>query len=220
MPDKVPSLNRRTAIKALSVTGAASWLGVTTPVAGTQGRLTGATLDPDSDDEQFEDEPAINIPVIDAYYEGEKVWFLHTSVSSKQMVERLTEMINYPTLHVPKLAEIVDIEALGDIYVFKNGVDQSDVEPWGGGPFGFQIDIMDSIPGDQAYTPLRRPNIVTWCENAKPKILTSVDDLLAARDAGKVTIQPTDVVVTAPIVSWPDDPFPDELNFEDDTGSE
>lgn len=208
-------------MKALSSTGAASLLGFTAPAAGAQSHLTRATrgLNDDDDDEQFEDEPVIDLPVIDAYYEGEKVWFLHTSVSNEEMAKRLTEMINYPTLHVPKLAEIVDIEALGNIYVFKNGVDRSDAEPWGGGPFGFQIDVMDSLPEDQEYTPLRRPSIVTWCENAAPEILTSVDDLLAARDAGNVTIQPTDVVVTAPIVSWPGDPFPDDLDFEDGSGS-
>lgn len=194
-------------MKALSVTGAAGLLGVTAPVTGERIQLTAAARNQD-DDEQFEEEPVIDIPVIDAHYEGQKVWFLHTSVSSEKMAKRLTEMIDYPTLHVPKLAEIVDSEALADIYVFKNGVDRSDAEPWGGGPFGFQIDVLDSIPEDREYTPLRQPNVVTWCEDAEPEILTSVDELMTARDAGKVTIKPTDVVVTAPVVSWPGDPFP------------
>jgi len=93
--------------------------------------------------------------------------------------------------------------------MFKNGIDRSDAEPWGGGPFGFQIDILDSVPDDQAYTPLRRPHVVSWMEDADARVLKSVEKPMAARDAGELEITPTDVVVTAPVVSWPDDPFGD-----------
>lgn len=97
--------------------------------------------------------------------------------------------------------------AAGAIYVFKNGVDRSDAQPWGGGPFGYQIDILDSVPDDQAYTPLRNPHIVTWTEDADPRVLTSVEELMTACSSGKLEITTTDVVVTAPIVSWPGDLF-------------
>lgn len=36
--------------------------------------------------------------------------------------------------------------------------------------------------------------------------LRSVEELIAARDAGELETILTDVVVTAPVVSWPDDP--------------
>lgn len=48
-----------------------------------------------------------------------------------------------------------------------------------------------------------------WHEDADPRILRSVNELMAARDAGELSIKPTDVVVTAPVVSWPGDPFED-----------
>ena len=91
--------------------------------------------------------------------------------------------------------------------MFKNGVDRSDAEPWGGGPFGFQIDILDSVPDDQASTPLRRPHAVSLAEDANERVLRSVEELLAARDAAELEVTPTDVVVTAPVASWPGDPF-------------
>ncbi|MGZ0748432.1 DUF7482 domain-containing protein [Haloparvum sp. AD34] len=91
--------------------------------------------------------------------------------------------------------------------MFKNGVDRSDADPWGGGPFGFQIDILDSVPDDQAYTPLRHPHVVSWTEDADARVLRSTEELMAARDAGELEIMPTNVVVTAPVVSWPGDPF-------------
>ena len=40
-------------------------------------------------------------------------------------------------------------------------------------------------------------------------MLTSVDELMDARETDEVEITPMEVVVTAPVVSWPDDLFPD-----------
>lgn len=125
------------------------------------------------------------------------------------MAERLTEMIDYPTLHVPKLDETVAYDELPNIYVFKNGVDRSDPDPWGGGLFGYQIDLLEFVPDDPEYAPLHQPNVVSWTEEAEPRVLTSVDELMDAREADEVEITPMEVVVTAPIVSWPDDSFPD-----------
>lgn len=208
MTENHPSIDRRTALKALSVTGAIGLAGCTENFIGSQNTETPSPSD-NTETQEFEDDPRIEIPVIDAYHKGEKVWFIHTSASTKKMAERLTEMVDYPTLHIPKLDEIVDLDALGAIYAFKNGIDRSDTKPWGGGPFGFQIDILDSIPDDQAYIPLRRPHVVTWTKDADARVLRSVEELMAARDAGELEITPTDVVVTAPVVSWPDDPFGD-----------
>jgi len=217
MTENHPSIDRRTALKALSVTGAIGLAGCTGNLTGTQNTETPSPSDT-TETQGFEDDPRIEIPVIDAYHNGEKVWFIHTSASTEKMAERLTEMINYPTLHVPKLDEIVDLNALGAIYVFKNGIDRSDAEPWGGGPFGFQIDILDSVPDDQAYTPLRRPHVVSWTEDADARVLRSVEELMAARDAGELEITPTDVVVTAPVVSWPGDPFGDSSEANGNSG--
>jgi len=143
------------------------------------------------------------IPIIDGYYEGNKVWFIHPDVSNPDMAEKLTRMINYQTLYVPKHAEVVDIEKLAKLYVFSNGVDQKDTEPWGGGPFGFQIDIFDAIPGDKDYTALRRPHVVTWNDDARPRILKTEQDLLDAEAANELSIEAADFVVNVPIVRWP-----------------
>ena len=207
MTETRPSIDRRTAMKALGVTGAIGLAGCVGDLGGAQGNNTdGAEQD---ENQYLEDNPAVEIPVIDAYYEGEKVWFIHTSASKAGMAERLTGMIDYPTLHAPKLADIVTHDELSTIYVFKNGVDRSDADPWGGGPFGYQIDLLEYVPDDPEYAPLHRPEMVSWTEDAEPRILASVDELMDAREAGEVEITPTEVVVTAPVVSWPGDPFPD-----------
>ncbi len=146
--------------------------------------------------------PQVTIPMIDAYHEGEKLWFIHTDVSDEQMAQRLTMMVGYRTVHSSRLGE-VSPDKVGKFYAFTNGVSQEGVEPWGGGPFGYQIDIFDSVPGDEGYTPLRNPQLVTWTEGVTPRILTSVAELLEAEASGELTIKPTDVIVNAPVVRRP-----------------
>lgn len=143
------------------------------------------------------------IPVVDAYYKGEKIWFVHTDVTDAQLAETLTKMVNYRTIYAPKNAEAVDTSKLAKFYVFTNGIDHAGIEPWGGGPFGFQIDIFESVPGDEGYTSLKVPYLVTWNEDARPRILSSVDELLAAEAAGELTIEESGVIVNTPVLRWP-----------------
>jgi len=144
------------------------------------------------------DAPVI-MPLIDGYYNRDKVYFVHTEVSDFVMAEMMTRMINFPTLHVPELKNIPE-EQMAKVYVFTNGIPGS--EPYGGGPFMFQIDVFDSIPGQVEYSQFRVPHLVTWDENAKPRVLTSESDILKAETNGEITIEKTANVVNAPMVTW------------------
>jgi len=115
------------------------------------------------------------------------------------MAEMMTSMINFPTLHVPELKNIPE-DQTAKVYVFTNGIPGS--EPYGGGPFMFQIDVFDSIPGQAEYSQFRVPHLVTWNENAKPRVLTSESNILKAEASGELTIQRSDTVVNAPMVTW------------------
>lgn len=164
------------------------------------------------------DNPQLPMPVINAYYNGREIWFVHTEVSDAEMAERLSAMVGgnsmmparqslgggggmMATMHVPRLAD-VQKETTGKLYVFTNGITQEGVKPWNGGPFGYQIDVFDSIPGQSAYTPLRNPYIVTWNKGVTARILKSVDEILAAEESAELTITQSDVIVNAPIVDW------------------
>ena len=61
------------------------------------------------------------------------------------------------------------------------------------------------MPGDEDYTPVRTPCLVTWKETATPRILMSLAELLEAENNGELTIRPTNVIVNAPVVRWPTD---------------
>lgn len=93
-------------------------------------------------------------PPVTGYYQGEEILFIHTEASDPQVADMLTTMMGSPVLVVPQLAQVPDT-ALAEVYVFTNGI-----QPEGpAGPFGYQPDIFDSVPGDPAYSPLRRVNL-------------------------------------------------------------
>lgn len=147
---------------------------------------------------RFNPNVPITIPLVDGYYDGKRVYFIHTEVSDPQMAGMMTSMVNFPTLHVPALKDIS--EKTGKVYVFTNGV--PGMGPYGGGPFMFQIDIFDSVPGKDGYSQFRVPHLVTWNTDANPKVLTSEKELLEAQQKGELVIEPTDKIVNAPIVVW------------------
>jgi len=153
-------------------------------------------------DMSFNVNAPITMPMIDGYYNGEKVFFVHTEVSDKAMAEMMTMMINFPTLHVPDLKNMSPDE-MSKIYVFTNGISGSG--PYGGGPFMYQIDVFDSIPEQMGYSQFRVPHLVTWNENSTPRVLTSVDEIIKAESNAELTIQKTDNIVNVPMVVWKSD---------------
>lgn len=134
------------------------------------------------------------LPAGMAYAEGKEIYFVHTEASDPGVAETLTQMMESPVVHVPSLADVPD-EALANVYVFTNGVE-------GSGPFGYQADVFDNPPGTDGYTPLRRLNVITWGEGANARQLTSVADVLAAEEAGELTIEQPGVVINMPFVVW------------------
>lgn len=63
-----------------------------------------------------------------------------------------------------------------------------------------QRNIIDTVPGDESYTPLWGVMMVTWNEGVTPRVLTSAADVSAALAAGEVKVQETDIVVNCPVV--------------------
>lgn len=148
---------------------------------------------------QFSTNAPMTMPMIDGYYNGEKMFFIHTEVSDNNMAQMMSTMINFPTLHVSDLKNIPQSK-MSKVYVFTNGIAGS--EPYGGGPFMFQIDVFDSIPGQMGYNQYRVPHLVTWNDNSMPRILTSEAEILESESNGELTIQKTNNVVNAPMIVW------------------
>jgi hypothetical protein len=84
-------------------------------------------------------------PEVIGFYQGGEVLFIHTEASDPQVASMLTMMMGPQVVVVPSLAQTPE-SALASVYVITNGVK-------GGGPFGFQADVFDSIPGDLGIAP-------------------------------------------------------------------
>lgn len=135
------------------------------------------------------------VPAVKAYYEGDKLYFIHTEASDQKVADMLTKMMGPQVVVMPALAELPE-KFLAKFYVFTNGVT-------GDGPFGFQPDIFDSVPGDDSYSPLRSINLVEWADEGQARELLAMGELRAAADAGEVTIKASGVVVNVPVIVWP-----------------
>lgn len=179
---------------AVVVLGFGVWwsfiLGRGGPVDGGMGGMDGDGMGDMTD--------APQIPAVHGFYAGEAILFIHTEASDEQVADMLTGMMGSPVLVVPGLADVPE-SALGTVYVFTNGVQPDGPR----GPFGFQPDVFDSAPGDEAYSPLRALNLVTWRDNGAAEVLRSADEVEAAIDDGRVTIELPGVVVNMPFVTWP-----------------
>ncbi|GEM_PF-311778 len=139
------------------------------------------------------------IPLEMGLYDKKDVFFITPEVSDKQLAEHLSNLTKFPVTYAPALAYTPANQALGNIYIFKNGIK-------GAGAMGFQPDVFDSIPGDSAYTPLWRVNFVEWKTSGpnatNPTVLGSDDATLNAASNGQVTITPTGIVRNCPIIQW------------------
>lgn len=133
-------------------------------------------------------------PLVKGYYAGEDVYFIHTEASDSSVANLLTEMMGPEVTHVPKLTHTPD-SLLSDVYVFENGVE-------GHGPFGYQPDLFDSVPGGKNYSPLRTIHLVRWNDDADPRELKTADALKQAEDNGELTIEKAGIVVNMPVLVW------------------
>lgn len=165
-------------------------------------------------EDDFTDNPFMQMPIINGYHEEEEIWFMHPEVSDEKVANMLNGMVgmttmgmkttmDHPVIYSPRLSEVPK-EATDKLYVFTNGIKQAGVKPWGGGPFGYQIDIFERVPDQDGYTPLNNVHLVSWREGVEPRILKSVNEVLAAERNGEVVIEQTNIIVNAPIVHWPD----------------
>lgn len=134
-------------------------------------------------------------PPVKGLYKGKEILFIHTEASDPQVAGMLTKMMGPKVLAVPSLAKIFK-DLLADVYAFTNGVK-------GDGPFGFQVDVFDAVPGEARYTPLRAVTLVTWKKGAQPRLLRSVEEIQAAVRQGEVTVKRPGVVVNMPMIAWP-----------------
>lgn len=141
----------------------------------------------------------VRLPPVEGFHDNETVFFVHPEASDPYVAGLLTGMMGgSPVLVVPELAD-TPRRLVADVFVFRDGVRPDGAR----GPFGFQPDVFDSVPGEDGYRPLRHVMLVSWTEGTDPQVLRSVTDIEAAEDAGRVTVEDSGVVVNMPMLVWP-----------------
>lgn len=138
----------------------------------------------------------LKLPLIMGYVDGNEVFYITTETSNEQVAKHLTELTGQRVVYAPILKNTPKT-ALANIYEFTNGIE-------GSGPAGFQPNVADSQPGDSEYSPLWSVQHVTWKDVSKAQELKSEDAIIAARDAGYLTVEETGVIVNCPFVQWKD----------------
>lgn len=141
----------------------------------------------------------IVMPMLEGYYNGNRIFFIHTEASDSDTAKMMANMINFPVLQTDGLKNIPQ-DKLGKVYFFTNGVHESD--PYGGGAYMFQLDIFDSAPSDPNYSQFRAAELVTWNDGSTPRILKSTDDILKAEADRQLTIKSAGYIMNMPIIAW------------------
>ena len=131
-------------------------------------------------------------PLIGGFHAGRQVTYLLTDVSARKDARALSKATRFPVVFAPKLRRVPDA-ALAKLYLFTNGVQ-------GPNPFGFQANVLDSVPGQAEYSPLWRVYAVTWKSGASPRQLRSERQIVRAQRAGQLTIKRTALIKNSPVV--------------------
>jgi hypothetical protein len=131
-----------------------------------------------------------SFPVVTGFVDGMLVDYTLQEISDPEVTDLMRDKTGYPLETVESLAGVPQVATL---YLFMNGVK-------GPNPFGFQMNVIDTIPGEDGYSPLWLHTFVEWAQGAEPRELTSEDAILEAEAAGELTLETTELVINCPVV--------------------
>src|SRR5919197_344877 len=89
--------------------------------------------------------------------------------------------VTFASLDEKLLSAVVVV--VEDLFQFTNGIN-------GSGPMGFQAGIGAANPTDSNYSPMWKISFNEWKDPSKARILETVGDITAMKQAGMITITP------------------------------
>lgn len=138
---------------------------------------------------------AATIPMHGGLYEGKPVLYIMTDASDGGFAGEISQRQGWRVELAPPIAGTPG-DALQEIYVFTNGVR-------GAGLYGYQDEVFSGIPGEPGYSALNSVIEVSWKRGQNEVVLGSAQEVLDAKEAGRVEFNETDTVANAPQIVWP-----------------
>ena len=140
--------------------------------------------------------PAI-IPMHKGIFNSSSVFFIITDSSDQDLAKVITEKQDWKVELAPPIANTPET-ALQQIFVFTNGIS-------GGGIYGYQDEVFSSTPTQESeYSPLSSVVEVEWKKGQNKKIFESAEEILKAKEGGRIDFKETDIVINTPQIIWPE----------------
>ena len=159
------------------------------------------------------------IPMHEGMHEGAPVLYVITDASDADYASKISEAQGWNVQHAPALSsspsssQLPEV-ALQQVYVFKNGIRD------GSGLYGYQPEVFSSTPADIRYSALSEVIEVGWKPGQNEIVLESVDEILKAEEAGRISFADNVIIANMPQITWPggdgEAPVREDAEFSDD----
>ena len=137
------------------------------------------------------------IPMHKGIYEGSQVLYIITDGSDEDYTKTLTEKQGWNVELATSISKVPE-EALEQLFIFKNGIK-------GDGVYGFQDEVFSSTPSQESeYSALNSVIEVTWKQGQKEIVFESSDDIITAKENGRIEFNETGIVLNTPQIVWPE----------------
>ena len=140
--------------------------------------------------------PAI-IPMHKGIFNSSSVFYIITDSSDQELAKVITEKQDWKVELAPPIANTPET-TLQQIFVFTNGIS-------GGGIYGYQDEVLSSTPTQELeYSPLSSVVEVEWKKGQNKIIFESAEEILEAKEGGRIEFKETGIVINAPQIIWPE----------------
>jgi len=137
------------------------------------------------------------IPMHKGIYGGSQILYIITDGSDEDYTKILTEKQGWNVELATSISKVPE-EALEQLFIFKNGIK-------GDGIYGFQDEVFSSTPSQESeYSALNSVIEVTWKQGQKEIVFESSDDIITAKENGRIEFNETGIVLNTPQIVWPE----------------
>ena len=137
------------------------------------------------------------LPMHKGIYNSSSVFYIITDSSDQDLANKITENHGWKVELAPPMGNSPE-STLQQLFIFTNGVG-------GGGIYGFQDDVFSSTPKQESeYSPLSSVIEVTWKQGQNKVVLESAEEVLEAKEGGRVEFKETGIVINTPQIIWPE----------------